>query len=638
MPGTPADNSAYHHSRTATPSKALVSPEHARMLFEESAISPAVAEARGYRTVRSRSEVPDAFKDYQRRLGLLIPTLSPSGRTGYQLRPDKPRRDGPKYEAPTGSEIMLDVSPLMLEEVRAGDGALWISEGAKKIDALASCGEAAISLSGVWNFAVPGTRSREPLSCWQHVRLEGRRVIVVFDADARTNANVQKALRRLVALLEGMKARVSTVYLPAVRGDCRAGADDFLAAGGTVEELRAMARPFEPVDVTRERMNRDGKLAATIAELRRTWRELPARTAGECSARDVFLIYAQEAARSGKVHPDGIRVKLAQGTAALRARVSRRTLWKSLNRLEEASVLYRDNADRKRDQAGAVVLRAAPRATVSQKGGNEVPEGKVTPLLRAFDPGDLQLRAPRLMWSSPGSRPRRGVVAGTRKVREGPLPAPRPAVKRLGKARGAILDVLDLYAGTATLAEIAAAMGRKRPRDIRRRLLPWLEETKIIEVDGDTVSLTPAWLDRLEELRRLGGEIEAEEVGHRELATRREAFREHRRRSRKRPAPSPASVAAVERSHRRREAEMMAQARPIAELGPVPAVGLGLLEALGRYLDTNPGDHPDRHPPDERRMRVSLVASSLWALELLPEKPPRAEVETALDMLAGVAA
>jgi hypothetical protein len=607
------------------------------MLFEDSGISPAVAEARGYMTVRSRAEVPEAFKSYQRRLGLLIPTLSPSGRSGCQLRPDKPRPNGPKYEAPAGSEIMLDVNPLMLEEVRAGDGDLWVTEGCRKVDALASCGEAAVGIAGVWNFAVPGTRSKEPLPCWDHVRLKGRRVITAYDADARTNAPVQEALRRLVAMLEGMGARVSTVYLEPVSGDCGAGVDDYLAAGGTIEELRAMARPFRPVNVAAERMGRDKKLAATIAELRRTWRELPARTAGECSARDVFLIYAKEAARSGKVHPDGIRVKLAQGTAALRARVSRRTLWKSLNRLEEAGVLYRDNADRKRGQAGAVVLRAAPRAGVSQKGGHEAPEGKVTPLLRAFDPGDLHPRAPRMMWSSPGSRPRRGTVSGTRKVREGPPPQPRPAVRRMGKARGSLLDVLDLAGGTATLTEIAAAMGRKRPRDLRRRLLPWLEEAAVLTVDGDTVTLTPAWLDQLEEQRRLGGEVEAEELDRRELATRREAYR-HRHRPRKKSAPSPASVAAVERSRRRRADEMLAQARPVAELEPVPAVDLRLLEALHDYLARNPNDHPDRHPPDERRVRTSLLGSSLWALDMLTEKPPRVDIEVALAELQGVAA
>ena len=50
-----------------------------KMLFEESGISPEVAEERGYRTIWRRSEVPDEFANWQRRLGLLVPTYSPAG-------------------------------------------------------------------------------------------------------------------------------------------------------------------------------------------------------------------------------------------------------------------------------------------------------------------------------------------------------------------------------------------------------------------------------------------------------------------------------------------------------------------------------------------------------------------------------
>jgi hypothetical protein len=75
-----------------------LSDSHRRMLFEESGISPDVAEERGYYTARSRSEVPEAFKDYQRKPGLVVPMFSPDGETvAYQLRTDKPRKNGPKY-------------------------------------------------------------------------------------------------------------------------------------------------------------------------------------------------------------------------------------------------------------------------------------------------------------------------------------------------------------------------------------------------------------------------------------------------------------------------------------------------------------------------------------------------------------
>src|SRR5215203_7101735 len=255
-----------------------LSESHRRMLFEESGIAEEVATARGYRTIRRCSEVPDVFANWQRRCGLLVPTYSPDGKAqGDQLRPDRPirRKSGtvPKYETPAGSRITLDVNPLMLKEVRHGDGDLWATEGCKKVDSLASRGEPAVGFIGVWNMAVPKTKGTTPLPCWQHVRLRGRRVIIVFDADARTNPDVQEALRRTVVMLESLGAIVLVVYLPAVNANPKAGIDDYLAAGGTVAELRMMAGPYKPVEVGTERMSRDEKLRTAVGYLLCRWQE-----------------------------------------------------------------------------------------------------------------------------------------------------------------------------------------------------------------------------------------------------------------------------------------------------------------------------------------------------------------------------
>ena len=92
------------------------------MLLEGYGIDPAIATERGYYTARSRSEVPESFAHYQRRLGLMVPMFSPDGVTqGWQLRPNKPRSKGPKYETPAGSEVLVDCHPRMLEKVRDGD-------------------------------------------------------------------------------------------------------------------------------------------------------------------------------------------------------------------------------------------------------------------------------------------------------------------------------------------------------------------------------------------------------------------------------------------------------------------------------------------------------------------------------------
>src|SRR5215211_8589972 len=356
-----------------------LSDSHRRQL-EESDIAQEVALARGYRTIRSRSEVPDVYANWQRRLGLLVPTHSPDGKTsGYQLKPNKPirRKNGsaPKYETPSGSRITLDVNPLMIDEVRGGDGDLWLTEGPKKVDALTSRGLPTVGIIGVWNFAQPGSRSRIPLSCWNHVRLRGRRIIIVYDADARTNPDVQEALRRLVAMLEGLGAEGLVVYLPAVNGDGKAGVDDYLAAGGTVAELRMMAGPYELVDVGVERMSRDEKLRARVEDLERRFWAQERKGMGGHTDGDVYLKLIEAARHHGKIHPDGIRGVKAQGPLALEVKISSRTLWKSLNRLEDMELCYRDNEGRKAEKAGAFVLRA----DVSHKGRKAAQEGGTTP-------------------------------------------------------------------------------------------------------------------------------------------------------------------------------------------------------------------------------------------------------------------
>jgi hypothetical protein len=193
-----------------------LSSKHRRMLLEESGISPEIVAGRGYRTVRSRTELLD-FKKYQRRApALLVPMFSPDGETrSSQLRADNPRRDKSgkaiKYETAGGAGAILDVHPRNLEAVRDAGVDLWITEGVKKGDSLASRGECAISLVGVWNWQ----RGGEFLPCWEHVALESRRgVYVAFDSDAMTKEGVQLALERLVGALEERGADVRVVYLP----------------------------------------------------------------------------------------------------------------------------------------------------------------------------------------------------------------------------------------------------------------------------------------------------------------------------------------------------------------------------------------------------------------------------------------
>ena len=214
------DNVAHRNfprARSAPPAPSLpLSPDDRRMLEVESSISPEYIVGRGYFTASRLEDVPEVFKGRQRRLGLVVPTYSPSGATGFRLRPNRRISPGRKYEQAAGVGSMLDVHPFNLERVKDAGTELWVTEGEKTADSLASRGECVISIPGVHNFAAKGSAGAEGLPCWEHVPLNGRVVTVVYDSDTRTNAGVQLALKRLVALLENRGADVYVVYLPGV--------------------------------------------------------------------------------------------------------------------------------------------------------------------------------------------------------------------------------------------------------------------------------------------------------------------------------------------------------------------------------------------------------------------------------------
>lgn len=203
-----------------------LSRAHAAQLAS-SAIAPAVVKERGYRTIEfkdaSTLAVGYGFADYQRRTpGLLIPLWDVHGKQVTAIyRPDAPRSDRQrgrviKYESPANGRIILDVPPRCQPHLKNPAKALWILEGSKKADCAASLDLVAISISGVWNWR--GGNSEGGLTVlpdWDDVALNDRRVIICFDSDSETKAEVQVALRRLAAWLGTKDARVFIAHLPA---------------------------------------------------------------------------------------------------------------------------------------------------------------------------------------------------------------------------------------------------------------------------------------------------------------------------------------------------------------------------------------------------------------------------------------
>lgn len=237
-------------------------PQHRRQLVE-SGIDPAVARARGYRSITESSELSKlGFAPQQAALvpGLLIPIHGVCGDIAlHQFRPDKPRKNRKngkpvKYETPRGCRMVLDVPPAIREKLANPSIPLYATEGPKKADAGASRGICVIGFLGVWNWR--GTNEdggKTALADWELISLKDRKVFIVFDSDVTTKPAVAKALRRLKAFLAMRGANVTVLLLPHGPTGEKQGLDDFLAGGGTVEQLNACAAQQWLVDAEGER-------------------------------------------------------------------------------------------------------------------------------------------------------------------------------------------------------------------------------------------------------------------------------------------------------------------------------------------------------------------------------------------------
>ena len=227
----------------------LLHDHHRKMLEVESGISPDIIAARGYRTITTKAELERlGFGRGQRIVpALVIPIFSPTGEVVlHQARPDEPRRNNKgktvKYETPTGAQMHLDVPPASRPKLGDPKVPLFITEGVKKGDALASHKLCTVALNGVWNWR--GTNEdggKTALPEWEDVDLKGRDVFIVFDSDVMEKEAVHKALVRLKAFLELRGAKVKLIYLPYGEGAVKQGVDDYLVAGHDVNDLLTLA-------------------------------------------------------------------------------------------------------------------------------------------------------------------------------------------------------------------------------------------------------------------------------------------------------------------------------------------------------------------------------------------------------------
>lgn len=196
--------------------------------------------------------------------GLLIPQPDVHGQNGrYQLRPDQPRTvvklngvvRSRKYENAKGSSNRLDVHPVCLAPLRDPATPLWICESSKKLDAGLSaesdafrCG---VSIRGADSWLGKNEHGgTAALPCFDAIPwkgpADGCKVYICLgnDLKPRTLANVRRSRARLAAYLRGRGAEVWTIDIPPGADGSKGVLDDFLAAGGTIEELIALAVKF----------------------------------------------------------------------------------------------------------------------------------------------------------------------------------------------------------------------------------------------------------------------------------------------------------------------------------------------------------------------------------------------------------
>jgi hypothetical protein len=549
---------------------------HQQMLFEESAIDPKVAAERGYETVTRRSRLEE-FKKYQRRASadkpaLLVPLYSPDGITRLsQLRPHTPRVPGLKYETPGGAGLIIDVHPRMRERVRHGLEPLLITEGAKTGDAVTSRDIPTVVLPGVNAWNVPKVKPKRLRPCFDHIRLKGRKVFICFDSDCMTKQEVQQALAGLVACLEDRGAIVRVIYLPDAADGSKQGIDDYLAAGGTIKEMFMLARKFDSADFGEIRLSRDERLHDAIRHLWQRWLDDDwmhftgnadkGNWARGHSARDVVEALLETAAKSGKLKEDAIEVKISMRGLAQRAAKSLGSVRKSLQHL--AADGWLEILPPKDQKSSRTYRLLVGRARVYSMEGREAQREASNSQSQSVRSLCIPLRAPsapRLRWSTPVRQRRREfeLVPGRAVVRRTGAPsvdeqADMPTYKRLCPHRGAIVDQLEAHDGRLDVLDLMEALGRSnsRKRDFKRRILKRLEEAGIVERDGDTVSLAPDWLDRLNERREADGEIELAERLAKRYRTESERYRTHLERE-KNGTPQ-ASLDAVRRSRELRE-------------------------------------------------------------------------------------
>jgi Domain of unknown function (DUF3854) len=135
-----------------------------------------------------------------------------------------------KYAQPPGTGARLYIP------FRVNDGPLYVCEGEKKTLAAQQAGLSAVGIGGVWNWLSQG----EPIDDLSLIEWNDREVTIIPDSDVFGRFDL---LRAIYALGRELKALGANVVVAQIRqpGAAKVGLDDFLVAGGVVNQLEVFS-------------------------------------------------------------------------------------------------------------------------------------------------------------------------------------------------------------------------------------------------------------------------------------------------------------------------------------------------------------------------------------------------------------
>ncbi len=415
--------------------------------------------------------------------------------------------------------------------------------------------------------------------------------------------------------------------LPRLEDDLRAVNEARCVPPLPAEQVRKIARSvyrYEPCRPARREP--DTETVAALAEIERALLGREWRGKGGKTQYSIAVAALKIARLHGTRVEEGVRVQVSARQLALAAAVSRRSIIRNTKVMEDVLRPDKDNVEE--GKAGALILLLPPAPTVTTLPTEQL-------IGEGCDSWRAPLTAPRLRWSSPAYKRRRGVTQGTSRVRTGPSPKKRDAVIRLGKSCERVMDALEAAGGTMTLAALADAANVKRPRDLTRRKNPKtgkgrdgfvtrLAGVGALDVTGDSVSLREDWLGALDREREASGEMA---LYRRDMA----AYNRERDgyRNRDKPLVSEPTAAGLEAVRRSREKTREHRRENLVGWVEETTTKLSPLAVAVR-------DYLDRNPHDARQM-PGWIGSTLWCFDLYPDKATPAEMKDAIEELGGSA-